>query len=158
MITKIETIEQPAFEVAGITVRTINQNGQSKNDMMALWTRFMTDNLKQQIEDRASDDIYCFYTDYESDHTGYYTALLGCKVNSLAHIPDGFSGISIPAAKYQVYSLAGKFPENVHLAWQEIWNSEVNRAYTVDFDLYSANAKSFEETEVKIYLAVGLES
>jgi predicted transcriptional regulator YdeE len=90
----------------------------------------------------------------KSDYMGYYTALLGCKINSPADMPEGFSAISLPAGKYQVYSMGGKFPENVRLAWQEIWESDVNRAYSADFDLYSAGAKSFEETEVKIYLAV----
>ena len=154
MITKIETIELPAFEVAGITVRTINQNGQSKKDMMALWTRFMGDNMVKKIDNRTSDDIYCFYTDYESDHTGYYTALLGCKVNSLTNIAGEFSGLFIPAGKYHVYSLEGEIPGSVLSAWQEIWGGDANRAYTFDFDLYNANAKNFEETEVKIYLGV----
>jgi predicted transcriptional regulator YdeE len=154
MIVGTEIIEQQAFYIVGISVRTINQNGQSKKDMMALWTRFMTDNLVQQIEDRVSDDIYCVYTDYKNDYMDFYTAVLGCRVNSLTHIPEGFTGINIPAGKYQVYSLAGKFPENVRLAWQEIWDSNVNRKYTADFDLYSAGAKSFDETKVKIYLAI----
>jgi|SRR6185503_16102762 len=154
MITKIETIELPAFDAAGIAVRTTNQNGQSAKDIGALWTRFMSENLGAKINDKAPADIYCFYTDYESDHTGHYTALLGCKVNSLAHVGAGLSGISVPAGKYDVYSLGGKFPENVHLAWQEIWGGSTDRAYTFDFDLYSGNAKSFEETEAKIYLAV----
>ena len=154
MIAKIEETELPAFYAAGITVRTINQNGQSRKDLMALWTRFMSDNILPQINDRAVDDIYCFYTDYESDHTGYYTALLGCKVNSLENIDEGFSGLSVPAGKYQVYLLAGDPLHSILDAWQEIWESDANRAYTADFDLYTANAKSFEETEVKIYLAV----
>ena len=154
MIVGTEIIEQQAFSLAGISVRTINQNGQSKKDMMALWTRFMTDNLVQQIKDRVSDDIYCVYTDYKDDYLDVYTAVLGCQVNSLANIAEGFTGINIPAGKYQVYSLAGKFPENVRLAWQEIWDSNVSRKYTADFDLYSAGAKSFDETEVKIYLAI----
>ena len=154
MITKIETIELPAFYAAGITVRTINQNGQSRKDMMALWNRFMGDNLLQQIAGRISDNIYCFYTDYESDYMGYYTALLGCKVNEPASAPEGFTGISIPAGKYQVYSLSGDPLHSILDAWQEIWASDAGRAYTFDFDLYSANARSFEETEVKIYLSV----
>jgi predicted transcriptional regulator YdeE len=154
MITKIEETELPGFYAAGVTVRTINQNGQSKKDMMALWNRFMAGNLLQQISDRVSDDIYCFYTNYQSDHTDYYTALLGCKVNSLANIGEGFSGLSIPAGKYQVYSLAGDPLHSMLDAWQEIWDSGVVRAYTFDFDLYAVNAKNFEESEVKIYLAV----
>jgi len=154
MITKIETIELPAFAAVGITVRTINQNGQSKKDMMALWNRFMADNLVPQITGRLSDDIYCFYTDYENDYIGYYTALLGCKVNESTLVPQGFTGISIPAGKYQVYSLAGDPLHSILDAWQEIWSSDADRAYTFDFDLYKVNTRSFEETEVKIYLAV----
>jgi len=154
MISTIETIEQPAFYLAGITVRTTNQNGQSIKDIGELWTRFMSGGLLTQIEARITDDIYCAYTDYETDHTGFYTTLLGCKVSSLDDQPGGMSGITVPAGKYHVYSLSGKFPENVHQAWVEIWNSDIKRAYTVDFDCYGANAKSFAETEVKIYLAV----
>jgi len=154
VIDKIEIIEQPEFRLAGVSVRTTNQNGQSQKDIGALWARVMSDNLLQKIGDKASHDTYCVYTDYETDHTGFYIALIGCKINSLANITEGFTGITMPAGKYQVYTLSGKFPENVHEAWLEIWNSDVERKYTADFDLYSANAKSFEETEVKIYLAI----
>jgi len=154
MIDKIKTIEKSGFYLAGITVRTTNQNGQSTKDTGGLWTKFMNEGILQQINGRVNDDIYCVYTDYESDYTGSYTTLLGCKVISIDDQPDFIECLNVPAGKYQGYSLSGKFPENVHQAWNEIWNSDVDRAYTVDFDLYSANAKSFEETEVKIYLAV----
>jgi predicted transcriptional regulator YdeE len=154
MIAKTEIIEQPAFYLTGISVRTTNRDGQSQKDIGGLWAMMMKDNLLQKIEGKASDDTYCVYTDYETDYTGFYTTALGCRVTSLAHMPEGFTGLTIPAGKYQVYYLAGKFPENVHAAWQEIWNSKVHRKYTADFDLYTANPKSFEETEVKIYLAI----
>jgi predicted transcriptional regulator YdeE len=154
MIAKIEIKDQKGFYLVGISARTTNKNGQSQDDIGALWARFMNESLLLQIENRMSDDICCVYTDYETDYTGYYTAVLGCKVNSLDHLPEGFTGITIPQDKYQVYDLEGKFPENVQSAWQEIWNSNVDRKYTADFDLYTANAKSFEETEVKIYVSV----
>jgi len=154
MIAKTEIIGQKEFYVVGVSVRTTNENGQSQKDIGGLWTRVMNDNLLQDIEDKASADTYCVYTDYETDYMGPYTAVIGCKVNSPDNIPAGFVGITIAAGKYRVYSLAGKFPENIHEAWMEIWNSKVERAYTADFDLYSANAKSFEETEAKIYLAI----
>jgi predicted transcriptional regulator YdeE len=154
MIAKTQTIEQPEFYLVGITVRTTNQNGQSQKDIGGLWGRIMRDNLLVKVEAKVSDDTYCVYTDYETDYTGAYTTLIGCKVNSLDNIPEGFTGLTIPAGKYQVYDLEGKFPEKVHKAWVEIWNSGVERAYTSDYDLYKAGAKSFEETEVKIFLAV----
>jgi len=154
MIDKTEIIEQPAFYIVGLSVRTTNQNGQSQNDIGGLWGRIMQNNLLLKIEDKVSEDTYCVYTDYETDYTGFYTTIIGCKVSSLDKISEGFSGITIAAGKYHVYDLSGKFPENVHAAWQEIWGSDVKRAYTADFDQYAANAKSFEDTEVKIYLAV----
>jgi predicted transcriptional regulator YdeE len=154
MIAKIEIIELNEFSIAGISVRTTNQNGQSQKDIGGLWTRFTNENLKLQIQNRTSDDIYCVYTDYETDHTGFYTAILGCKVNSLTQIPDDFVSLTIMPSKYQVYFLEGKFPQNIGEAWRHIWDNAIDRKYTADFDLYNANAKSFEETEVKIYLAV----
>jgi predicted transcriptional regulator YdeE len=102
----------------------------------------------------GSRTIYCVYTNYETDYTGPYTTVIGCKVKSLDQIPKGLTGITIPAGIYQENILTGKFPEKVHDAWQQIWSSNINRAHTADYDLYAAGAKSFEETEVKIYLAV----
>jgi predicted transcriptional regulator YdeE len=154
MIAKIEISAQKQFYLTGIAVRTINKKGQSQKDIGGLWTRFMSEGLLEQIDNKTSDDIYCVYTNFETNHTGFYTAVLGCKVNSPDHVPDGFTGITIPAGKYQVYFLEGKFPDNVGTAWQEIWNTDTDRAYTADFDWYGSNAKRFEETEVKIYLAV----
>jgi predicted transcriptional regulator YdeE len=154
MITKTEIIEINEILIAGISVRTTNQNGQSQKDIGGLWTRFLNENLLHQIHNRTSDDIYCVYTDYEADHTGFYTAILGCKVNSLMQIPNDFVSLMTVPDKYKVYFLIGKFPENVAEAWRFIWDNATDRKYTADFDLYSANAKSFEETEAKIYLAV----
>ncbi|MFI5138166.1 MAG: GyrI-like domain-containing protein [Sphingobacteriales bacterium] len=154
MINKTEIIEQPAFYLVGLTVRTSNQNGQSQKDIGGLWALIMQNNLLLKIEDKVSDDTYSLYTDYETDYTGFYTTVIGCKVSSLDKIPEGFTGMTIAAGKYEVYDLSGKFPENVHAAWQEIWNSNIKRAYTADFDQYCANAKSFEETKVKIWVAI----
>jgi predicted transcriptional regulator YdeE len=154
MIEKTEIIDQPGFFIAGLSVRTTNQNGQSQKDIGDLWTRVMNGNILQSIGNKTSGDTYCVYTDYESDHTGFYTALIGCSVGSLDNIPAGLTGLTIARGKYKIYSLAGEFPQNVHEAWVEIWNSGIERAYTADFDLYSGNVKSFDETKAKIYLAI----
>jgi predicted transcriptional regulator YdeE len=155
MIEKIELIELDAFFVTGISVRTTNQNNQSKADIAMLWDNFMSGDVMSKITCRVSDEIYCLYTDYETGHTGPYTAVLGCRVNSPEMIPDDFTAVAIPKAYYHVYHLSGEFPDNVGKAWQHIWKSACSRCYTVDFDLYNAEtAESFKETEAKIFLAV----
>ncbi len=154
MITKIETVQMPEFYVAGIAVRTTNENGQSGNDIGQLWGRFMGEGVPQKIEGRIGNDAYGVYTNYESDHTGHYTALAGCEVNSPEEVGRDFTTITLPAGKYQVYTLEGKLPEMVYEGWQEIWKTAQNRKFTTDFEVYIANENGAECTEVKIFLAV----
>jgi predicted transcriptional regulator YdeE len=148
---KAEIIEQEEFYIVGIAVRTNNQNGQSKRDIDDLWFKFMDDNLIKHIPNKESNDVYCVYTDYETDHTGEYTAVLGCKVNSITNINSNFTAVAISAGKYQVYSLKNKLSEAISAAWKQIWASNINRKYTADFDLYCSGAN---EGGMKISLAI----
>lgn len=149
-----ERVNSPGLFVTGIFVRTTNQNGQARTDIGNLWTRFMTENLAGQIDEKLSEDIYCVYTDYESDHTGWYTAVLGCRVPDTINVPDGLFTALIPAGDYHIYKPQGKFPDCVANTWMEIWQMPIDRKYTADYDLYKSGAKSFEETEVDVCIAV----
>jgi len=142
------------FFLEGISVRTTNQNGQSAKDIGKLWGRFMDDNVLMQIEDRITDEIYCVYTDYEGDHTGFYTAVLGCKVSSLDNIPEGLISLIVPAADYVKYVAKGRLPDCVAEAWQNVWGSDLNRKYIADFDVWGAKAQDPEDAEVDIYVGV----
>ena len=154
MIEKIEDITLPEFTVAGISIRTINQNGQSQKDLKALWVKFMAENVFFQLTDKVSDHIYCVYAEYETDHTNYYTTVLGCEVDRALQIPGGFTTVTIPAGNYREYSLSGKCPHNLLDAWQKIWDSSTERKYASDYDRYTPNWKNFEDSEVKIFLSV----
>jgi predicted transcriptional regulator YdeE len=132
-----ETVTLDAFDVVGITVRTINANGQSKKDISQLWQEFYGKNILSKIPDRTNDDIYCIYTGYETDAMGPYTCMVGCRVNSSSGIIDGLQRLTIPKGKYQRYISVGKIPESVLNTWMAIWQSDVDRKYGVDFDVYA---------------------
>lgn len=149
-----ENVGMEGFFLKGISVRTTNQNGQSAKDIGVLWGRFMGDNILSQIDSRVSDDIYCIYTDYESDHTGAYTAILGCKVTLLDNVAKGLSTLSVPAASYVKYTAKGRLPDCVAQTWQEVWNSDINRTYIADFDVWGTKAQNPEDAEVEIYVGV----
>jgi predicted transcriptional regulator YdeE len=149
-----ERVNIPFFFVAGIAVNTTNQGGQSQKDIGDLWTRFTTENMTGEIVGKLSEDIYCVYTDYESDHTGWYTAVLGCRVENADNVPGGFFTALVPAGDYHIYTPKGKFPESVANTWRQIWQTDINRKYSADYDRYKAGARSFEETEVEVYLSV----
>jgi predicted transcriptional regulator YdeE len=146
-----EQINHPGIFVAGIATRTTNQDDRSQTDIGNLWTKFMNENIAGQMEAKISDDIYCVYTDYENDHTGWYTAVLGCQIAS----PDDSGGMFtalIPKGSYRVYKPSGIFPECVANAWREIWQDCSARSYIADYDLYKAGAESFGLTKTEIYV------
>lgn len=137
-----------AFDIIGISVRTTNQDGRSQKDIGELWSRFMSEGVLEKIPGKESADIYCVYTDYESDFNGAYTTIIGCRVNMLEMIPEGMSGKIIPSSKYQVYKSSGEMPKALMETWKMIWGSDIERAYVADFDLYG------RDREVKTYISV----
>jgi predicted transcriptional regulator YdeE len=149
-----ETIILGPFYVIGIVVRTSNRNGQSQKDIGNLWQRFYSEQVIDRIPDKVSNDVYCIYTDYESDANGDYTTMLGCKVCSLNNVPKGMSGIVIPEAAYRLYRSIGKLPDSVLGTWMHIWEAQVQRKYAADFDVYGAAAQNADNAEVETYLSV----
>jgi predicted transcriptional regulator YdeE len=150
----IFTTELESFYVIGISVRTTNANGKSLKDIGELFGRFMSQNLIQKIPNKISHDIYCIYTEYESDFNAPYTTLIGCKVSSAEDIPEGFTSKIIPASKYQVYKSIGNLSESLGKTWESIWSSEMERRYSADFDIYGEKAQDFSNGEVDSYVSV----
>ena len=137
-----------AFDIIGISVRTTNKDGRSQKDIGELWDRFMSEGVMEKIPGKESADIYCVYTDYETDFNGAYTTIIGCRVNSLEMIPEGMTGKSISAARYHVYTSSGEMPKALMETWKMIWGSDIERAYNADFDLYGP------DPVVKTYISV----
>ncbi len=147
------TIEK--FNVIGITVRTTNENGKAEQDIPALWGRFMGEGTLEKIPNKIDDTIYCMYTEYEKDYTGAYTTIIGCKVTSLENIPEGMVGKTVETANYVQYIAKGNVMQGVvQDAWKNIWNSDIERAYTADFDVYGEKAQNPENAEVEIFVSV----
>lgn len=144
-----------SFKIIGISVETTNQNEKSVEDLGKLWERFYTENIQSKIPNKNGDEIYSIYTDYETDYTGKYTSIIGLKVNSLDQIPDGLIGRTFNGGKYQKFVAKGQMPNAVIEAWQEIWakDSELNRRYTSDFEVYGKKSQNGKNSEVEIYIA-----
>jgi predicted transcriptional regulator YdeE len=39
-------------------------------------------------------------------------------------------------------------------AWAQIWNSDINRRYTTDYEIYGSKSGDTENAEVDIFVAV----
>jgi predicted transcriptional regulator YdeE len=139
--------------IVGISVRTINKK--ASIDISVLWEKFYLENIRAQIPNRISEDIYCVYTDYESDYTGKYTTIIGYKVPFLGFISKGLTGCLIEEGEYLKYSVKGKISSVVNI-WKEIWDndSKLNRKYSTDFDVYKENSQDIEHAEMEVYIGI----
>jgi predicted transcriptional regulator YdeE len=154
--TKGDEYSQP-FYVVGITTRTMNENGQSAKDIEALWVKFWGEEVQKKIPNKASDDIYAVYFDYETDFTGHYSTLIGLPVTSLKDIPKGYTGITIKSSRYKKFTSKGKMPAAILNTWLGIWgDKELNtkRAYTADFTVHGEKYNNGENAEVETFISV----
>lgn len=153
----MENITIQKFYIAGISVRTTNQNGQASEDIEALWERFWIEDIQNKIPHKISDKIYAVYTDYESDFKGFYTTIIGMSVDSLENVPEGFVGITIEADNYEKFVSKGKMPQAVVKTWLEIWaDQDLNsrRTYNADFTIHGKKYYDGNNAEVETYLSI----
>ncbi|CAM1339859.1 MULTISPECIES: GyrI-like domain-containing protein [Tenacibaculum] len=151
----MNTEQKEPFYIVGISVRTTNENQQAAKDIPALWQRFMSENIAEQIPNKFSNEVYAVYTDYESDYTNPYTTIIGCRVNEIGNISEGLVSKRIEAPKYKKYVVKGDLANNiVYNKWLEIWDEEINRAYTSDYEIYGAMASDSTNAEVEIFIGV----
>ena len=145
------------FTIVGISVRTTNQDGQAAQDIAALWNRFLGENLAAHIPNKVDQSVYSVYTDYVGDHTQPYTVVLGCRVSEGAIAPDGMVAKHVSGGTYQPFVAQGNLSQGaVYQAWVSIWNADLDRVYTADFEVYGEKALNPEDAEVDIYVAVNL--
>ena len=143
------------FKIIGIYVESTNENGQAAHDLGELWQKFYVENIPGKIPDAIGDEVYSIYTDYETDYTGKYTAIIGLQVSSLEDIPEGLIGREFKGGTYTKFVAKGSMPNAVVDTWKEIWGKDnlLGRKYTADFEVYGAQSQNGENSEVDIYIA-----
>ena len=152
---KMQNVQLDSFHFIGIAVKTTNAGGQAGQDLGQLWGAFLSQNLAEQIPSRRGDQVYMLFTAYEGDYTEPYTAILGCKVDHLDNVPEGMVGYSFEGGNYTKFVARGNMSEGlVFNQWVQIWNMDLERAYTVDLEEYGPEAQNPEDAEVGFYIAV----
>ncbi|MGB1207361.1 MAG: GyrI-like domain-containing protein [Chitinophagales bacterium] len=143
------------FKVIGISVRTTNENGQAAKDIGELWNKFMVEGILEKIPNKVDNTIYSIYTDYESDHTKPYTTILACKVENIDTIPNGMIAKNFNKENYAKFVSKGNLTQGaVYNTWKEIWNKDLDRAFTADFEVYGEKSQDPTNAEVEIFIAI----
>nr|WP_315171444.1 GyrI-like domain-containing protein [uncultured Flavobacterium sp.] len=143
------------FKIIGISVRTTNENNQAAKDIGDLWSRFLNEKVLEAIPNKIDNTVYSIYTEYESDHTKPYTTILGCKVATLNTIPDGMVGKSFDGGNYVKLSAKGDLMKDLIInKWLEIWQMDLQRVFTADFEVFGAKAQNPTDAEIDFLIAV----
>jgi predicted transcriptional regulator YdeE len=90
------------------------------------------------------------YTDYEKDHTAPYTAVLDCRADSNAEVPEGMASVDIPGGTYTLDKAKGSLTEgSVFSKWTDILNNGLPRTCLADYEVYGEKAHDSQNPEVE---------
>ena len=151
----MKTTKVEQFDIVGIRTRTIN-DGSAAKDIPALWNRFMSENILENIPNKVDNTIYCLYTEYDGDHTQPYDVVLGCKVKNTDEIPDGFTYLNVPATNNAQFLAKGviEHGQAVVDTWMKIWQSDLDRSFSVDYEVYDERSQDLQNAEVDIFIGL----
>ena len=151
---KYEIIELEEKVVAGIKIRTTNQDGKSIQDIGMTWQKLFANGIYEKIPNKVNSKTIGLYTEYDGDYTKPYTFVSGTEVSKKVQIGEEIKSIIIPKGKYAKFVITGDVQNSVGQAWQEIWNMDLKRKYTCDFEEYQNNSKDMQKQEIYIYIAL----
>lgn len=142
-----------AFDVVGISVRITDRDSASEQ-INALWERFFKESVGQGVANKVDDVIYAVYSDYEGDYTDPYRITIGYKVEVGFEVPGALHHVQVQSADYAMMSAAGEQPKALIETWEAIWQSDLDRLYQTDFEVYGQ--RFFEDGVHEVLVAIGV--
>lgn len=134
--------------VVGVGIRTGNESPTMGEDISNLWVKLYQEGIGATIKNKTNEYAIGLYCDYD-DKSDYFT-LAGNEV-SQSENPELTTKI-IPAGKYAKFSIKGDMVTAVQKAWGDIWQMDLDRAYTGDFEEYLNS--DWENALIDIYVAL----
>jgi predicted transcriptional regulator YdeE len=153
--------QHSGFYVVGITARTNNAQEMSGNGRIGdVWQTFLQPSLVAKIPNKIGVDPIAIYTDYETDHRGHYTYLLGVPTSSTDALPAHLTVKHIPAGRYAVFTSGrGPITQVVPEIWQRIWSMSPEelggtRSFKTDFEIYDQRAADPQNAQIDVYVGL----
>lgn len=137
--------------LVGLSAKTSNNSPDMGNIIGGLWEKFYTAGVHDRIKNTVNEFAIGLYSDYTEDRNGYCITV-GNEVSSLDGKNKDLDVKIIPAGKYAKFSICGNMVTDVVDAWQQIWQMDLDRSFTGDFEEYK-NA-DVENAEIDIYVAL----
>jgi len=147
------------FNLIGIQHKIMKKSG---DKVANLYGQDFFYHYRQDVVNAINPHVYFGYTDWRDSDNGYTFYLPSVQAPDLAHIPNGMTGVSIPAHKYVVFRFVGFFrPEEingrqigrllVHMYSKWIYQSGFKFADQFRFEYIDSNLAQDDYCELDIY-------
>lgn len=133
--------------IVGVSTETSNDDPKMGEKIGNLWVQLYQGGVNQNIKNKVNEYAIGLYSDYTD--TGY-AVTAGNEVSKAEN--DEYVTKVIPAGKYAKFSVHGHMETAVAEAWGEIWEMDLDRSYTGDFEEYLNS--DFDNADIDIYIAL----
>lgn len=133
--------------VVGVSATMGNSDPNMGKTIGGLWEKLYQGGVNAAIKNKVNKYAIGLYSDYAGDS---YCVTAGNQV-SKAENPELAVKI-IPAGRYAKFSIHGHMERAVGEAWGQIWQTELPRSFTGDFEEYLTD--DVENCDIDIYIAL----
>lgn len=149
---KYEIVNLEEMKVAGLSKRTQNHD-KVQSVIEGVWQQFFAEGHHMKPIGQVDRRTIGLYTEYDGDFTQPYTFVAGVQ-SSHDEPADGLVMHTIPSGKYAKFTVKGEMAKVVGEAWMAIWNMDLPRAYTSDFEHYHNDSEDMSNQTIDIYIAL----
>ncbi|WP_040949751.1 GyrI-like domain-containing protein [Gorillibacterium massiliense] len=142
---EIVNLEQKT--VVGVSAITGNADPKMGEVIGGLWERLYLGGVHAAIKNKTNEHSIGLYSDYSNDQ---YCVTAGCEVSKLEN--EELTVKIIPGGKYAKFPVHGNVVTAVAAAWAQIWELDLNRSFTGDFEEYLNS--DLENADIDIYIAL----
>lgn len=133
--------------LVGVSAITGNSDPEMGKIIAGLWEKLYQGGVNSEIKNKVNEYDIGLYSDYTADQ---YCVTAGNEVSKAEN--SDLTIKTIPAGKYAKFSVHGHMEKAVAAAWREIWQMELDRSFSGDFEEY--RNCDFEHCDIDIYVAL----
>lgn len=142
-----EIVEIEEKMVAGISASTNYNSPDVPKVIGGLWEKFYADTYPL-LNGKTNEKSIGLYTDYSEN--GGYKVMVCSEVDTSEQTAET---MTIPAGKYAKFVIKGNIVTAVQEFWQQLWNTNLERAFICDFEEYQGG-EDMDNMEIHMYISV----
>ena len=141
----------PSFNLLGISVETTFENDQHEKDIKKVWEELIDLNFHKIVPGNKGTEIYAVYSNYHGPAKSSFTYTVGLRLDKKIVTNNKMKMMTVPKTNFAVFDTKYKNGNSINNTWQKIYESDLERAFTYDVELYKLDMGSYAIKDVEIW-------